>query len=154
MVRFARKDELDRVNELRKEVNDLHVAGKPEIFKEGFGDDLRNYIYEIWNDPGKEIIVAEKAGVVCGFAVIQYVSRPENPFRKAIRYIDVDEFGVDAAHRRQGMATEMIGFIRALAREKGYDRIELNMWEFNQDALAFYESVGFTTYRRYMEMKL
>ena len=52
MVRFAREDELDRVNELRKEVNDLHVAGKPEIFKEGFGDDLRNYIYEIWNDPG------------------------------------------------------------------------------------------------------
>ena len=30
--------------------------------------------------------------------------------------------------------------------------IELNMWEFNKDALAFYEAVGFSTFRRYMEM--
>jgi GNAT superfamily N-acetyltransferase len=41
-----------------------------------------------------------------------------------------------------------------LAKEKGFDRIELNMWEFNRDALAFYESVGFETYRRYMEIML
>ena len=25
------------------------------------------------------------------------------------------------------------------------------MWEFNEGALKFYESIGFTTYRRYME---
>ena len=28
------------------------------------------------------------------------------------------------------------------------------MWEFNQGAIAFYESVGFETYRRYMEIML
>ena len=27
------------------------------------------------------------------------------------------------------------------------------MWEFNREALAFYEATGFTTYRRYLEMK-
>lgn len=32
--------------------------------------------------------------------------------------------------------------------------IELKMWEFNEEALKFYESVGFTTYRRYTELKL
>ncbi len=47
---------------------------------------------------------------------------------------------------------EMIGFIRGYAREKGFRRLELNMWEFNRDALAFYEAAGFSTYRRYMEM--
>ena len=40
------------------------------------------------------------------------------------------------------------------AKEKGFHRIELNMWEFNKGALAFYESVGFETYRRYMEIML
>ena len=39
-----------------------------------------------------------------------------------------------------------------LAREDELDRIELNMWEFNAPALAFYEAAGFETYRRYMEM--
>ena len=37
---------------------------------------------------------------------------------------------------------------------KGFDRVELNMWEFNSSALEFYEAMGFRTYRRYMELKL
>ncbi|MBQ8030721.1 MAG: hypothetical protein IJ260_04225 [Butyrivibrio sp.] len=40
------------------------------------------------------------------------------------------------------------------AKEKGFSRIELNMWEFNQNALAFYEAAGFKTFRRYMEMMI
>ena len=67
-------------------------------------------------------------------------------------YLDVDEFGVDEAYRRRGIATEMIRFIREYARSEGFSRLELNMWEFNQEALEFYEAVGCTTYRRYMEM--
>ena len=51
-----------------------------------------------------------------------------------------------------GAATEMISFIKAYAKAKGFRRIELNVWEFNQGALAFYEERGFETYRRYMEM--
>lgn len=30
----------------------------------------------------------------------------------------------------------------------------LNMWEFNREALEFYEALGFAAYRRYMELKL
>ena len=45
-IRFAREDELDRVNELRKQVNDLHVEGKPDVFKAGFNDEL--YVYRGW----------------------------------------------------------------------------------------------------------
>ena len=30
-------------------------------------------------------------------------------------------------------------------------KLELDMWEFNDGALKFYESVGFITYRRFME---
>jgi len=41
-----------------------------------------------------------------------------------------------------------------MLEELGFDRIELNMWEFNEGALRFYESVGFKTYRRYMEFEL
>ena len=48
----------------------------------------------------------------------------------------------------------MIRFIRDWAKDQGFRRLELNMWEFNRGALAFYEAAGFTTYRRYMEMPL
>lgn len=151
-VRRARENELERVNELRMQVNALHVAGKPEVFKPGFPEELRNYIYAIHKDPEQFIVVAEKDGTICGFAVLHHINRPENPFMKERDFLDIDEFCVDEAFRRQGIASEMIAFIREFAKEKGFHRIELNMWEFNQDALAFYEAAGFQTFRRYMEM--
>ena len=70
------------------------------------------------------------------------------------RDLDIDEFGVDKEHRRQGIASELISFIRNYAKEQGFEKLELNMWEFNETALAFYEQAGFKTYRRYMEMDL
>lgn len=146
-IRFAREDELDRVNELRKQVNDLHVEGKPDVFKAGFNDELYNHIYDIWNDPEQEIVVADADGIICGFAVVHHIYKAENPFMFERDFIDVDE-----RFRRQGIATEIITFIKDYTKEKGFKRIELNMWEFNQGALEFYEAVGFNTYRRYMEL--
>lgn len=154
IIRFAKENELVRVNELRKQVNDLHVEGEPDVFKEGFNDELRDHVYDIWNDSEQEIVVADSDGIICGFAVLHHIVKPATPFMYERDFMDVDEFCVDKEYRRQGVASEIITFIRKYAKEKGFNRIELNMWEFNQDALAFYEAVGFKTYRRYLEMKV
>ena len=153
-IRFAKQEDLNAVNALRKQVNDLHVAGKPEVFKPGFNQVLRDYIHAIWDDPQKEIVVCDLDGSVCGFAILNHIIRPENPFMHERNYLDIDEFCVDQAHRRNGIGAAMIAFIKAYAKEQGFSRIELNMWEFNQDALLFYQAEGFQTYRRYMEMKI
>lgn len=152
-IRFAREEDLDGVNELRRQVNDLHVAGKPDVFKPGFSDELRDYVRVIFADPAQKIAVAADHSAILGFAVLHHIVRPENPFMYVRDFLDIDEFCVDAGHRRQGIASALIAFIRAWAREEGYKRLELNMWEFNREALAFYEAAGFTTYRRYMEME-
>lgn len=154
IIRFAREDELERINALRKQVNDIHVAGKPDVFKPGFGKELQDHIKDIWNDPEQEIVVADEDGVLCGFAVLHHINKPENPYMFERDFLDIDEFCVDEKYRRQGVATEFIAFIKDYAKEKGFKRLELNMWEFNKDALSFYESVGFETFRRYMEIML
>lgn len=154
MVRFARKDELEKVNEMRKQVNDVHVSGRPDIFKAGFCDELKNFIYDIWNAENRDLIVAQRDGVICGFASCVYAYIPENHFMNARKIYEVEEFYVDEKFRRQGVGTEIMDFIRQSAKNRGADRIELDMWEFNDGALAFYEAVGFKTYRRYMELLL
>ena len=151
-VRFAREEDLEQVNVLRRQVNDLHVAGKPEVFKPGFCEELRDYVHVIFHDPEQKIAVAAEDGKIRGFAVLHHIIKPENPFMYERDFLDIDEFCVDEACRRQGVASAMIRFIRDYAKEQEYHRIELNMWEFNRDALAFYEAAGFTTFRRYMEM--
>lgn len=153
-IRFAKENELDRINELRKQVNDLHVAGRPDVFKPGFDRTLQDFIKVIWADPEQDIVVADADGVICGFAVIHHINKPENPFMWERDFLDIDEFCVDEAYRRKGAASQMVAFIKDYAKEKGFKRIELNMWEFNKDALAFYEAAGFETYRRYMEILL
>ena len=153
-IRFAKEDELDRINVLRKQVNDLHVEGKPDVFKPGFNEELQNYVYYIFKDPEQKIVVADKDGEICGFAILHHIYKPENPFMKVRDFLDIDEFCVDEKHRREGIATAMVEFIKNFATEQGYHRLELNMWEFNQSALAFYEAAGFETFRRYMEMML
>ena len=153
-VRFATLDDLPRVNELRAQVNALHVAGKPEVFRPGFSEALQEHLHTLFSAPGHAILVAEGEAGVVGFACMKLVEYPGSPYRLPARYLDVDEFGVDEAARRQGVGRALFEAVRAYAASQGVSRIELNMWEFNQDALAFYEAIGFTTYRRYMEFRI
>ena len=152
--RFARESELIHVNELRRQVNELHVEGKPDVFKPGFPTELQEHIHTIWNDPKQRIVICERDGAICGFAVLNHITRPKTPFMYERDYLDIDEFCVDADCRRQGVGTELMAFICDYAKAQGFSKVELNMWEFNTDALQFYEANGFQTYRRYMEWKI
>ena len=98
--------------------------------------------------------VCEQDGVLTGVAVLNHIIRPETPYMRVRDDLDIDEFCADEAHRRSGIGTELMTFIRSYAKEKGFAKVEHNMGEFNEDALRFYESVGFSTYRRYMELPL
>lgn len=154
MVRLATEEDLERVNELRKQVNDIHVKGRPDIFRGGFGQELQDLIFAFRDEEDRAIIVAERDGVIRGFACVSFRHRPESVFMNARDFYDVEEFGVDEQFRRQGIGRELFAFMQEDAKARGFKRIELNMWEFNEGALAFYEAIGFRTYRRDMELDL
>ena len=152
-VRPARREELERVNELRRMVNELHVAGRPAHFKAGFGQPLRDHVYEQFDSECFDVLVALVDDAVAGFATVQFVRRPEGPYTLPLDYYHVEEFGVDAAHRRKGVATALVDYMKADARAKGFPRIELDAWAFNQGAIAFYEGAGFKQFRLFFEME-
>ena len=85
-------------------------------------------------------------------SIAEYTYRPESPYNFARRFYHIEEFGVDAAFRRKGAATALIAFCRQEATRMRFDRIELDVWSFNEEALKFYEAVGFQTYRRFMAL--
>ena len=154
-VRPAKREELDRVNALRRMVNELHVAGRPAHFKPGFGEPLKSHLFQQFDDPDRfGVLVALVDGEVAGFATVQYIHRPEGPYTLPLDFYHVEEFGVDAAHRRKGVATALAAYMKEDARARGFHRLDLDVWSFNDDALAFYEAAGFTTYRRYMELEV
>lgn len=154
MVRFAEERDIPRINELRRQVNELHAAGRPDIFKPGFCQELQDRAYTLLRGKESNILLAERDGVICGTASIEYLHRLESPYCHPRDVYFVTEFGIDEAYRRQGVGRELMEFIEADARAKGFPRIELDMWAFNQTAQAFYEALGFRTMRLFMERDL
>lgn len=153
IIRLAQQSDLPQVNAIRRQVHEVHAQGRPDIFHPEFGGALESHIDEIFGGEQTEIVVADREGQICGFAVLEIIDKPETPYSLARRFLRVSEFGVDEVCRRQGIGTRLFDFIKQYAAENGFDTIELDMWEFNEVALPFYESVGFRTYRRYMEYK-
>lgn len=154
MAHFAEEKDLVRVNELRKQVNDIHVEGRPDVFKAGFGTELRDFARVIMNGENSNIIVAERNGVICGMACVDYVNKPETPFGNARKYYHVQEIAVDEAFRRQGVARELFEFMKADAASRGLSKIELDVWAFNESAIEFYGAMGFKETRIWMEYNL
>ena len=154
MVRFAEEKDLDEINELRKQVNDIHVEGRPDVFKAGFGTEIRDFVKIIMNGENSDIIVAERNGIICGMACVDYVNKPESPYSKARSFYHVQEIAVDANYRRQGVAKELLEFMIEDAKKRKLGKIELEVWEFNDSAIEFYQAVGFRPTRRWMEYEV
>ena len=154
MVRFATEKDIEKVNDLRKQVNEIHVLGRPDIFKAGFCQELQDFAYTLLNDEDKDILVVEREGIICGMACVDYVCRPESPYMMARNFYHVQEIAVDEAFRRQGVARELFEFMKEDASRRGLDKIELDVWAFNESAIEFYEMMGFRETRRWMEYKL
>ena len=154
IVRKAKRNELERVNELRNMVNKIHVNGRPDVFRQGFCDELRQHVYDKYDAGNSDVLVAIMDSMICGFATVEYIEKPQTPYNNSRKFYRIEEFGVDENVRRKGVATALITFIKEDALRRGYKKIELDMWEFNDGALSFYEKVGFRTYRRYMDMDL
>ena len=58
VVRYAGRSELCRINELRAMVNELHVNGRPDIFRSGFTDELKSYLYQKFDSESSDVIAA------------------------------------------------------------------------------------------------
>ena len=58
VVRYATREDLPRVNELRQQVSDLHAAGRPDIFRPGFCEALQQHVYQLFDAPEFDVLVA------------------------------------------------------------------------------------------------
>ncbi|MDP3967180.1 MAG: ribosomal protein S18-alanine N-acetyltransferase [Nocardioides sp.] len=84
--------------------------------------------------PGRWWCVAEQDGVVVGYAAVAVAGD----------VADLLRIGVDPAVRRTGVASLFLDAALAAARERGANRLLLEVSEANRGAVAFYVARGFT----------
>src|SRR6266508_3757826 len=83
-------------------------------------------------------------------ALPQIFRAPERPILLPRRYAEVNNLAVHAPYRQSGVGRALLKRAEQWAAEQQLGEIELNVWEFNQGAIEFYEKLGYVTERRTM----
>ena len=154
-IRNAVIEDCERIRPLQKEIADLHHNGRPDLFKAEPRYFTKEGFLERLNDPKHTVLIAEtKNGQVVGYAFAWVIA-----YREHSTYVDFDCFYVNdlcvlKSHQRRGIGKKLMECCKERAREQKCKVMELGVWNFNREAIAFYQNCGMETRIRRMEYKL
>jgi shikimate dehydrogenase len=121
------------------ELNEFHYSFRKDHF-EKIREFNANILDEHINSSENFIVVYDDL-VLKGYCNARIKTRMRDG--KTYRYLYVEEIFVKKEYRNQGIAKELLTHISDVCYEQGIFTIELMVWAFNQEALNFYNKLGF-----------
>ena len=152
-VRLATTEDAPAIVPIALDVQELHVTGRPDIFKPG-GCETASEIAARIESGDQFYWVAVDDGAIIGYAFARLIDEPENRWKYASRIVMLDQMAVTERSRRLGAGARLWEAVRALAVAKQAERVVLNVWAFNTTARQFYERVGFAPFHERMSVEL
>jgi ribosomal protein S18 acetylase RimI-like enzyme len=96
------------------------------------------------------LLIAERGGEAVGMVHITLRNAPPLPIFVPRCYATIESLIVREDCRRAGIGRSLMREAERWARARGAEEIELNVWEFNAGAIAFYEQLGYAPFSRRM----
>jgi len=155
VLRPAAQSNYSALCDLFRELDGLHAEALPDVFVPYQGPP-RTADFAKQSREGKDstIIEAEVACKPVGLVTARIqISPPLQMFARSW-FAVLDSLIVAAAHRRKGIGTALAREAHKWALCNGVERAWLNVWEFNESAISFYESLGYQTIGRRMQVDL
>ena len=84
----------------------------------------------------------DESGTVMGYAFCIFQRHIGDHVLTDILTLYIDDLCVDETARGRHIGTQLYEHVLSFAREKGCYNVTLNVWAFNEDALAFYRKRG------------
>lgn len=151
MLQLARPEDRTAIERLAQQVHRLHVQWRPDIYV--LAD-------EMWSQSRfddavshRQLFAAKDEDTVLGYVLIKIRDYDMTGHVKR-RVLLIDEICVDESRRNQGIGTEMMIEVRAIANAFGCTDMQLGVYPQNNEALAFYQKCGFRIRSIDMQMKL
>lgn len=154
-IRPATEADLKDLERLGLEVQGEHAAALPGIFRAGVSPLAGEYVIELLRSDTAAVLVAERDDhALVGCVVVMLRHAPEYAVFEPRCFAVVDLLAVASTARRTGVGRLLMKGAALWATQHGAASLELNVWEFNREAIAFYAAVGMETARRTMTLPL
>jgi len=122
-----------------------HQNGRPDIFAKISDEDLKNDLIKNF-DKLTTIVILDAESIV---GYLSYKIKKRHTGK-----LEVDQIVILEQYRGKGLGKKLMEEAKKIAIENGCDRIELNCWLFNENALNMYEHIGYNRQRIIYEMKV
>ncbi|MDZ5473062.1 GNAT family N-acetyltransferase [Bacillus sp. 31A1R] len=153
-IRLATIEDYAYVNEIVKEGHDEHAEALPHIFQKVVPVMPISYFKELLDEKDCDILIAVEEGEIVGFAVMELKQSPPFDSMTPRIYAYMSDFGVKSNSQRKGIGTKLFQACVDWSKDKGATSLDLNVWEFNNRAISFYESFGLETVSRKMSLTI
>ena len=154
MVRKATNDDYSALCELFDEIDALHRDNLPRIFREPSGAAREQEYLGLLANENTAFFVATVDEKLVGFLQAVVRDAPAMPVFVPRRYVIVDSVAVRSGYKHHGIGSILMEEAQEWALANGATSIELNVYEFNESAIAFYEKLGYRTFSRKMSKEL
>ncbi len=104
--------------------------------------------------PDRTILVVVEDTAIAGFITLLVCRRPQTPIRPSRTYVEIDNMAVDPSKRGRGIGRALMDAATGWTSQEGVQRLELNVYEFNEAALRLYQSAGFVTVFRRLSREI
>ena len=113
-IEIPQIEDFNRVNELAKQVHELHVNWRPDLFlsvdevivKENFKEMIQ----------AKEIFVAKIKDEIVGYITFN-IKEKDNPSMRYRKQLQIEAICVDEKSRGKGIGTELLKYVRKFGKE-------------------------------------
>ena len=140
--------------ELLKQVGQVHHLGRPDLFRAGAQKYDEADLRELLLDETRPIFIAEEEGRVLGYGFCILKVTKNDPVLADNTTLYIDDLCVDENCRGKRVGKTIYSHIVSYAKALGCDSVTLNVWAFNESAMAFYEAMGMKPQKIGMEMLL
>ena len=150
----ATKKHIAEISRLLRQVLDVHSQIRPDIFKKGTKKYTRKELKKIIWKNKSPIFLCVEGECVLGYCFCVINKVKDSNFLQDKKTLYIDDLCVDETCRGKGIGKALYAYVLEFAKNEGCDNITLNVWTGNDNAIAFYQNLGFTPQKTYMESNI
>ena len=150
-IREATTQDVPAIILLLYESDILHWDARPDHFGNP-GEPVRveDYVEHLLEEENGVILVAERENATVGLIQLATFDQQSGPHPRDRPHAKIGDIVVTREHRRSGVGRMLMAAASDWAKARGATEVELTVWDFNSNAKALYESLGYRTTRRTM----